>query len=46
MSKTWLSLEDQVARLRRRGLIIDDDDACRRFLSQVSYYRFSGYFRY
>ncbi|RAX24137.1 MULTISPECIES: Abi family protein [unclassified Actinomyces] len=46
MSKTWLSLEDQVARLRRRGLIVDDDDACRRFLSQVSYYRFSGYFRY
>ncbi|WP_238994250.1 Abi family protein [Actinomyces sp. 565] len=46
MPKTWLSLQEQVAQLHCRGLIIDDDEACLRFLSQVSYYRFSGYFRY
>ena len=46
MPKTWLSVEEQAARLRDRGLGIDDEHECLRFLSHVSYYRFSGYFRY
>lgn len=46
MPKIWLSVEEQVAQLRDRGLSIDNEHECLQFLSHVSYYRFSGYFRY
>ncbi|MHB2250982.1 Abi family protein [Corynebacterium aurimucosum] len=46
MSKEWLSYEQQVELLCQRGMRIDDSAAATEFLSQVNYYRFSGYFRY
>ena len=46
MVKKWLSYQEQVSRLQERGLVVADADACECFLSEVSYYRFSGYFRY
>ncbi|GAA1470936.1 Abi family protein [Corynebacterium felinum] len=46
MSKPWKSFSEQVGLLSERGLKIDDPDGAERFLSLVSYYRFSGYFRY
>lgn len=46
MVKAWLSYQEQVSRLQERGLVISDAHACESFLSEVGYYRFSGYFRY
>lgn len=46
MTKNWLSYDEQVALLSRRGLHIDDTAAAAAFLSRVNYYRFSGYFRH
>ena len=46
MAKKWLSYQEQVSRLQERGLVVSDTYACESFLSEVSYYRFSGYFRY
>ena len=46
MVKAWLSYQEQVSRLQERGLVISDVHACESFLSEVGYYRFSGYFRY
>jgi len=44
--KPSLSLEQQTALLRSRGLIIPDEAECRAFLSAHSYYRLSGWARY
>ncbi len=46
MSKDWLSYEDQVVLLSRRGMQVDDAGAAADFLSRVSYYRLAGYFRH
>lgn len=46
MTKNWLSYDDQVALLIQRGMNIEDDQAAAEFLSRVSYYRLSGYFRH
>ena len=46
MVKAWLSYQEQVSRLQERGLVISDARACESFLSEVGYYRISGYFRY
>lgn len=46
MTKHWLSYDDQVALLNQRGMHIEDDQAAAEFLSRVSYYRLSGYFRH
>ncbi|MCT1367190.1 Abi family protein [uncultured Kocuria sp.] len=46
MSKSWVSYEDQVTLLEQRGMRIDDAEAAAVFLSKVSYYRLSGYFRH
>lgn len=46
MNKSWLSYDDQVSLLIERGLYIDDPSGAAEFLSQVSYFRLSGYFRY
>ena len=44
--KPGLSIDDQVALMKKRGLIVNDDSACLQFLAANSYYRFSGYSRY
>uniref|UniRef100_UPI00300D5C68 Abi family protein n=1 Tax=Stomatohabitans albus TaxID=3110766 RepID=UPI00300D5C68 len=46
MNKQRLSYEEQATLLSKRGLVIDDVEDAVQFLSQVNYYRFSGYFRY
>ena len=46
MQKNWLSYDDQLELLTRRGMRIEDERAAIRILSCVSYYRLSGYFRY
>lgn len=44
--KPALSLDDQLALLKGRGLAVDDDAVARRYLEYISYYRLSGYTRY
>lgn len=44
--KPSLSWDKQVALMVRRGLAVDDEAACARFLATTNYYRFSGYARY
>lgn len=39
------TLDEQLATLRERGLIIDDEDRARHYLSNVSYFRLSAYTR-
>ncbi|AZN29608.1 Abi family protein [Flaviflexus salsibiostraticola] len=46
MGKSWLSYEQQVDLLKKRGLEVRDPDSAVEFLSRVNYYRASGYFRY
>ena len=46
MQKNWLSYDEQLDLLTRRGMWIEDESAAARVLSCVSYYRLSGYFRY
>lgn len=41
--KKPLSLDKQIKLLQERGLIVDDIDKAKSFLSNVSYYRFSAY---
>jgi abortive infection bacteriophage resistance protein len=42
-NKPWISLSDQVEKLKSRGLIIEDRAAAEAFLHHVNYYRFTGY---
>lgn len=44
--KSALLLEDQIALLESRGLVVPDKAEARRFLENISYYRMSGYTRY
>lgn len=44
--KPALSLDDQLALLKGRGLEVADDAVARRYLEYISYYRLSGYTRY
>lgn len=41
--KTWMSMEDQLARLKQRGLAVSDDAAALSYLRRIGYYRLSGY---
>ena len=41
--KMHASLSEQVQRLKDRGLVIDDNDAVENVLSNINYYRLSGY---
>lgn len=41
--KKWQSFKDQVAILESRGMIFEDKVKAEHFLSQVNYYRLSGY---
>lgn len=36
--------KQQIEILKQKGIIIDDEDKCMTFLSEVNYYRFSAYF--
>jgi len=42
-TKPALKIQDQVALLRQRGLVIVDNDRALRHLSNISYYRLSAY---
>lgn len=42
--KPATTFDEQILRLQNKKIIIDDPDACRSFLSQVNYYRLSGYY--
>jgi len=42
-AKPWLSIDDQIALLRSRGLAVPDDDAAAAVLREVGYYRLTGY---
>lgn len=44
--KPALTLDAQLALLKARGLVVDDDDGARQYLANISYYRLSGYTRY
>ncbi len=44
--KPYLSWQKQVKLMSDRGLVIEDEAECIRFLTTVNYYRFSGYARY
>ncbi|WP_371177403.1 Abi family protein [Buchananella felis] len=46
MDKQWLSYTEQLRLLTKRGLHIEDPAEAETFLSRVSYYRASGYFRF
>lgn len=41
--KSPSTIEEQIKLLKDRGLIIDDEDFAKEFLTYVTYYRFSGY---
>ena len=43
LPKKWQSLKDQVAILESRGMIFEDKSKAEYVLSQVNYYRLSGY---
>lgn len=43
-SKPPLTIKEQINLLKSRGLIIDDQDKVNHILSNISYYRLSGYF--
>jgi abortive infection bacteriophage resistance protein len=42
-TKPPLSVDDQITTLEKRGLIIEDKDKARHYLSQISFYRLRGY---
>ncbi|WP_299615188.1 Abi family protein [Pelagibius sp.] len=44
--KPALTIEEQVSLLKARGLVIPDPSRLSHYLNFISYYRFSGYFRY
>ena len=43
MSKKHLTVPEQVALLRARGMLIADDEQCAKMLETLGYYRLSGY---
>ena len=44
-SKKALAIDEQIEILSSRGLVIDDRESVFRYLSTVSYYRLSAYFK-
>lgn len=45
-AKPARSLDEQLALLKSRGLIVANDDLAKSYLENISYYRLSGYTRY
>ncbi len=41
--KPWKSLDEQLAILQSRGMLIDNIDSARSYLERIGYYRLSGY---
>lgn len=41
--KKWLSVQDQIALLRQRGMHVSIDGSAEQLLSTIAYYRLSGY---
>ncbi len=41
--KSYTTIDEQIALYRERGLIVDDEEKARLFLTDVNYYRLSGY---
>ena len=41
--KPFKTIEEQIDILEDRGLIIDDEDAAKKFLANLNYYRLSAY---
>lgn len=41
--KPWRSMTDQIALLKSRGLLVDNDKAALNYLARIGYYRLSGY---
>ncbi len=44
-SKPAIAIDDQLARLRRKGMIIQDEALARHYLCYISYFRLRGYFK-
>ncbi len=44
-NKQPLSISDQISLLKSRGLIVDDENAAKKTLSVISYFRFANYLR-
>jgi abortive infection bacteriophage resistance protein len=42
-TKPAISIDDQIALLRRRGMVIDDEPRARHYLKHISYYRLRAY---
>ena len=42
-TKPATSITDQLALLRRRGMVIDDEASARHYLQHISYYRLRAY---
>ncbi|WP_207924615.1 hypothetical protein [Pedobacter changchengzhani] len=43
-NKKPLSFDDQIAKLKSRGLLIEDNSKALSYLHEISYYRLSAYF--
>ena len=41
--KPWLSFDDQLLRLKNRGLVVDNDTVALDYLERIGYYRLSAY---
>src|SRR5690625_7504485 len=41
--KPWKSMSDQLALLKGRGLLVDNESAALDYLTRIGYYRLSGY---
>ncbi len=41
--KTPLSIDQQIEKLKERGLEIKNEEVAKKYLSHISYYRLSGY---
>lgn len=41
--KKWISIQEQIDKLKQAGLSIGDEVAAEAFLKHINYYRFSGY---
>lgn len=44
-NKQPISISDQISLLKNRGLIVDDENAAKKTLSVISYFRFANYLR-
>lgn len=42
--KEWKSFDEQLALLKSRGLVVENDTAALNYLERIGYYRLSGYF--